>query len=66
MPEVVEDWVTGFVVPPNDPIALRDKLCWLRDHPGQVRAMGEAARRRVLDKFTWPEVVRRCLAIYQG
>ena len=30
MPEVVEDGVTGFVVPPNDPAALREKLLWLR------------------------------------
>jgi glycosyltransferase involved in cell wall biosynthesis len=64
MPEVVEDGVTGFVVPSNDPAALREKLCWLRDHPREARAMGEAGRRHVLNKFTWPAVVRRCLDIY--
>jgi glycosyltransferase involved in cell wall biosynthesis len=64
MPEVVEDGVTGFVVPPNDPAALRTKLCWLRDHPAEARAMGRAARERVLERFTWPQVVRRCLEIY--
>jgi hypothetical protein len=26
--------------------------------------MGQAARRRVLEKFTWQTVVRRCLEIY--
>jgi glycosyltransferase involved in cell wall biosynthesis len=66
MPEVVEDGVTGFVVPPNDPEALRRKLLWLREHPEQARAMGEAARRRVLERFTWTAVVERCLAIYRG
>jgi len=66
MPEVVEDGVTGFVVPPNDPAALRERLVWLRDHPSEARRMGESARRRVLDRFTWPAVVRRCLAIYRG
>jgi glycosyltransferase involved in cell wall biosynthesis len=66
LPEVVEDGVTGFVVPPNDPAALRDRLCWLRDHPAAAAAMGRAGRRRVLEKFTWPAVVRRCLAIYAG
>jgi glycosyltransferase involved in cell wall biosynthesis len=64
LPEVVMDGVTGFVTPPNDPAALRQKLCWLRDHPGQTRALGEAARQHVLEKFTWPAVVRRCLEIY--
>lgn len=64
MPEIVEDGVSGFVVPPNDPAALRDKLIYLRDHPERARAMGEAARTRVLNHFTWPAVVERCLKIY--
>lgn len=64
MPEVVEDGVTGFVVPPNDPRALGERIRRLRDHPGEARAMGAAARRRVLERFTWPAVVRRCLEIY--
>jgi glycosyltransferase involved in cell wall biosynthesis len=66
MPEVVEDGVTGFVVPPNDPAALRQKLVWLRENPARRREMGEAARRRVLEKFNWPAVVRNCLEIYNA
>jgi len=66
MPEVVEDQVTGFVVPPNRPDVLREKLLWIRDHPTEACAMGQAARRHVLEKFTWPAVVRRCLDIYNA
>ncbi len=64
MPEIVEDGVSGFIVPPNDPVALADRIGWLRDHPAEAAAMGTAARRRVLEKFTWAEVVRKCLQIY--
>ena len=64
MPEVVEDGVTGFVVPPNDAATLGARLGWLREHREAARAMGEAARRRVLERWTWPAVVRRCLTIY--
>jgi glycosyltransferase involved in cell wall biosynthesis len=64
MPEVVEDGITGFVVPPHDPVGLGQKLLWLRDHPREAAKMGEAARCRVLENFTWPAVVRRCLEIY--
>ncbi|MCI0684031.1 MAG: glycosyltransferase family 4 protein [Gemmataceae bacterium] len=64
MPEVVEDGVTGFVVAPNDSAALRARLLWLRAHPDEARAMGQAARRRVLELFTWSRVVERCLDIY--
>jgi glycosyltransferase involved in cell wall biosynthesis len=66
LPEVVVDGVTGFVVPPNDPPALRAKLEWLRDHPHQAALMGEAGRRWVSEQFTWPAVVSRCLAAYTG
>ncbi len=65
MPEIVVDGVTGFVVPPNDPAALREKLIWLRDHPQEALKMGEAGRQRVLERFTWPAVVQRCLAAYR-
>ena len=64
MPEIVEDGVTGFIVPPHDPSALGQRLRWLRDHPREASEMGRAARQRVLEKFTWPAVVRRCLKLY--
>jgi alpha-maltose-1-phosphate synthase len=64
LPEVVDDGVTGFLVPPNAPAALGARLAWLRDHPDDARRMGEAGRRRVLERFTWDAVVRRCLAAY--
>jgi glycosyltransferase involved in cell wall biosynthesis len=66
MPEVVEHGVTGFVVPPNDPAALGEKLSWLASHPREANEMGRAARRRVLEKFNWGAVVARCLEIYEG
>lgn len=66
LPEVVADEVSGFLVPPNDPAALRRKLEWLRDRPDEVERMGQAARERVRTRFTWPAVVRRCLRAYAG
>ena len=66
MPEVVVDGVTGFVVPPNDPTSLGDRLAWLLAHPAEARAMGVAGRARVLERFTWPAVVSRCLDVYRA
>jgi glycosyltransferase involved in cell wall biosynthesis len=41
LPEIVEDGVSGFVVPPNDPGALRERILWLRDNPAAgVREKG--------------------------
>lgn len=64
LPEVVENGVTGWVVPPNDPAALGERLQWLNDHPEEAARMGEAGRRRVEALFTWDAVVSRCLAAY--
>lgn len=64
MPEIVEDGVTGFIVPPHNPVELGQRLRWLRDHPRKAAEIGKLARRRVLKNFTWPSVVRRCLKFY--
>ncbi len=64
MPEIVNHGDTGFIVPPNDADALADRIRWLRDHASEAAAMGAAAREIVLERFTWPRVVERCLDRY--
>jgi len=63
MPEIVEDGVTGFILPPNDPDALREKIGWMRDHPRTPRRWAVRARDACSTQFIWPRVVDRCLAI---
>jgi glycosyltransferase involved in cell wall biosynthesis len=58
IPEIVEDGVSGILVPPGDPIALRRALADLLADPDRRLEMGRAARRRSLD-FTAAEVVPR-------
>lgn len=64
LPEVVSDGQTGFVVPPNDAAALKNKLEWFGGHGVEAAALGAAGRAWVLDRFTWGAVVDRCLAAY--
>ncbi|MDY3552145.1 glycosyltransferase family 4 protein [Gemmata sp. JC717] len=64
LPEVVADGRTGFVVPPNDAAALREKLRFLRDNESAVCELGAAGRARVLEHFTWSTTVTRCLEAY--
>lgn len=66
LPEVVEDGVTGFVVPPNSPAALGAAIRRLLNDPDLAARMGAAGRRRVLERFGWDGVVARCLAAYRG
>lgn len=63
MPEYVVDGVTGFIVPPNDPAAIRDRLLRLLDDPGLAARMGEAGRRHV-QAFSWTAVARTVYETY--
>jgi phosphatidylinositol alpha-1,6-mannosyltransferase len=47
IPEVVEDGVTGLLVPPRDPPGLARTLEALAADPERARAMGQAGRRAV-------------------
>jgi glycosyltransferase involved in cell wall biosynthesis len=51
IPEVVEDGRTGWLVPPEDPRALRAALAEVLDRPEEARRRGEAGRRRVDERF---------------
>ena len=62
--EVVVDGESGFVVPPGDPVALGDRIRALLGDPALASRVGEAARRRVEEVFTWEQVARRCLEAY--
>ncbi len=64
LPEIVDDGVTGFLIPPNDPAALREKIEWFVAHPERAEEMGRRGREKVLKEFTWDRVVNRCLTAY--
>ena len=64
LPEVLEDGVSGFLVPPNDPEAIAERLRQFQSSPQLAEEMGRRARQRVLERFTWPAVTRKCLELY--
>jgi glycosyltransferase involved in cell wall biosynthesis len=64
-PEVVADGLTGILVPPGDPDALASAIRGLLEDPDLCRRMGDAARRRVVRRFTWWETARQTVALYE-
>jgi glycosyltransferase involved in cell wall biosynthesis len=64
LPEVVEDGITGRLVPEGDPRALAAALAALLADPAAARAMGEAGRRRVEREFRAAPMARRIEAVY--
>lgn len=50
------DGECGFLVPPNDPSALAEKLALLQGDPQLARRMGRAGRERARTLYTWRRV----------
>jgi glycosyltransferase involved in cell wall biosynthesis len=65
IPEVVQDGVTGLLVPPRDPPALARAMLQILHHPDQGSAFGEAGRKRVEQQFTADRMAVRTLGVYQ-
>lgn len=64
MPEYVVEGTTGFVVPPNDKDALRDRISRLLSDHELAATMGRAAREHVL-QYSWDQVAQRVEAVYR-
>lgn len=50
--ELVDDDVTGLLVPPFEPMVMADAIGYLLRHPDEATKMGAAARRRALSRFS--------------
>ncbi|OGO50723.1 MAG: hypothetical protein A2148_01595 [Chloroflexi bacterium RBG_16_68_14] len=64
-PEVIEDGVSGLLVPPGDASALADAIERLMDDAELRQRLGQEARRRIVDHFSWRETALRTQALYQ-
>src|SRR5690348_5876239 len=78
IPEVVEDGVTGLLVPfdpvadatrePRDPAAfqaaLAERINALVANPARAREMGAAGRRRAVARFAWGAIAERTADLY--
>ena len=51
IPELVEDGVSGLLVPEFDVVALAEGLRYLLEHPDTWREMGQAGRQKVESEF---------------
>jgi glycosyltransferase involved in cell wall biosynthesis len=63
--DLVEDGVTGLLVPPGDPVALRAALERLLGDPALRERLGAAARRRARRRLDWEPATRALVAAYR-
>ena len=65
VPEVVVDGVTGFLVPPLNPVALAEALLSLLQDPARCKAMGRAGYKRVKQCFSMEQMTRQIESLYE-
>jgi len=65
IPDVVEDGLSGFLISPEDPEALADKIICLLEDPGLCRQMGETGKRIVLQNHHADQVAEGIVRIYR-
>jgi len=63
--DVVTDGVEGILVSPGNVGELASAILELYRHPETVERMGAAARRRVVENFTWDHFRERLLGAYK-
>ena len=63
--DVVNDNVEGIIVPPGNVEAVMAAISQLYNHPEMVERMSGAARRRVVEHFTWDHCRARLLRAYE-
>ena len=63
--DVVRDGIEGIIVKPGDVEAIAVALDYLHRHPEVVERMGCAARRRVVENFTWDHFRMRLIDAYE-
>ncbi len=65
LPEIVEDGVTGYLVPPGDVASLRERIADVLGDPVTAARLGSNARKRVVTELSWDRCAQRCLEVYQ-
>ncbi len=65
IPDVVRQGETGYLVPPADPLALRQRLEEVRASPALLSGLASTCRRFAVANFGYKENARRYLALYR-
>jgi glycosyltransferase involved in cell wall biosynthesis len=64
LPEIVENGVTGIIIPPADSNAIVDAVVSLMDNPQLRSRMGKEGHRKLITDLSWDSITPHILKIY--
>lgn len=62
--DLVTDGKEGFVVPPRNPKAIRDRIQYFLDNPSEIERMGKNAE-MTAKQYTWDKIEEMYVKLYQ-
>jgi glycosyltransferase involved in cell wall biosynthesis len=65
VPEMIDDQITGLLVPPKDASKMAEAILWLIHHPEQAARMGEVAQQKAKERFSIEHHVSSVQQLYQ-
>jgi len=66
IPQIIDDGVTGILVPPRNSELLAKAIVTLLTDKGLRERMGINARKRVENEFSWDVIAKKTLKVYQS
>ena len=66
IPEFVRDGIDGYLVPPENPVALRQAILRLTQNPNRLREMGQNARQHIVEVSDGQKVAERELKVLEA
>ena len=65
IPEIVDDGITGFIVPPKNPEALADAIVKLLKDNNLRKQMGENAYKKLKTDLSWDKIAEKTIRVYK-
>lgn len=63
---IVESGKTGYVVEPEKPELLAEKIIYLLQHSKQIEEIGKAGRKRIIRDYSWEQVASKTNDVYKN
>jgi len=64
--DTVVDGITGFLVPPRDPVALAGAVAHITSSPRLSRICGVRAAERAHERYAWPHIAEQTEAVFRN
>jgi len=64
--DLVMDNITGFLIEPGDSEGLSQRIMELIENQSLRKEMGEAGRNRMVENYSWDEIVEKYLKVYSN